>query len=102
MGKPALQADIDTIRALSKTLGMRKHDLEALDPAAPVRDAGAAMPGSKFAAAVAKAGDPVSRAYKGMAGQVGRMATNSDTAATDYDALDQVSAAQFRDYDAGR
>lgn len=102
MGKPALRADTDKLRSLASELSYRANNINNLDAIGPVKDAGAAMPGSKFAAAIARLGDPNGRAFKAMSEQVTRMQHAAWDTSLDYDTQEQAFAAQLRDYGNGR
>ncbi|AKC38470.1 Uncharacterised protein [Mycolicibacterium phlei] len=102
MGKPALRADTDKLRSLASELSYRANNINNIDAAASVREAESAMPGSKFAAAVARLGDPNGRAFKSIGGQITRMQHAAWDTSLDYETQEQAFAAQLHDYGNGR
>lgn len=102
MGKPALRADTDRLRSLASELSYRANNINNIDPVVPVQGAGAAMPGSKFAAAIERLGDPNGRAFKAMGGTITLMQHAAWDTSLDYETQEQTFTAQLRDYGNGR
>ncbi|SLI42313.1 Uncharacterised protein [Mycobacteroides abscessus subsp. bolletii] len=102
MGKPALRADTDKLRSLASELSYRANNITNIDAAACVQGASSAMPVSKFAAAIARLGDPNGRALRSMGGQITRMQHAAWDTSLDYDTQEQTFTAQLRDYGSGR
>lgn len=102
MGKPALRTDTDKLRLLASELSYRANNITNIDAAACVQGASSAMPVSKFAAAIARLGDPNGRAFKAMGAQITRMQHAAWDTSLDYETQEQTFAAQLRDYGNGR
>ncbi|WP_100483798.1 hypothetical protein [Mycobacteroides abscessus] len=102
MGKPALRADTDKLRLLASELSYRANNITNIDAVAPVQGASSAMPASKFAAAIARLGEPNGRAFKAMGGTITRMQHAAWDTSLDYETQEQAFAAQLRDYGNGR
>jgi Excreted virulence factor EspC, type VII ESX diderm len=99
--KPALAVDAGALRSLAAKLAGHGQAIAGLDPSGPGLHAAAAMTATATGASAAKMGEPVKRAFAGMAAVLTEMSATANASAGDYEATEHGFASLLDRYEVG-